>query len=47
MMVSDTTLGLKYDYARLNEAHIAKADFTSKGFVLAGEGQELTILHWG
>jgi len=28
----------KYDYARLNEAHIAKAEFTSKGFVLAGEG---------
>jgi hypothetical protein len=28
----------KYDYARLNETHIAKADFTATGFVLIGEG---------
>jgi len=28
----------KYDYARLNETHIAKADFTAPGFILIGEG---------
>ena len=28
----------KYDYARLNEARIVKAEFTSKGFTLEGEG---------
>jgi heparinase II/III-like protein len=28
----------KYDYARLNEVHISKAEFTSTGFVLEGEG---------
>jgi hypothetical protein len=28
----------KYDYARLNETHISKADFTATGFILIGEG---------
>jgi hypothetical protein len=28
----------KYDYARLNTVHIVKAEFTSKNFVLVGEG---------
>ena len=30
----------KYDYARLNEVHISKAHFTSRGFVVVGEGSE-------
>ena len=28
----------KYDYARLNETHILKAEFTATGFTLLGEG---------
>jgi hypothetical protein len=28
----------KYDYARLNEVHLSKAEFTTKGFVFEGEG---------